>query len=87
MEEINRGVALLGPKTQECNTGDKRLLRPTCIFGRSVGLLSVSGADALVAGRMMQGRLYHPPIPLARIGRTERHQGDRGPNGLQAPVC
>lgn len=75
MQEINRGVAPLGPKTQECKTGDKQWRRPLCTLDQTLRLLPVSGADALVVGRMMQGRLYHPPnhppILLARIGRTE----------------
>lgn len=56
---------------------------PTCTFDRTVGLLSVSEVDTWVAGRMMQARLYHPPIPLARFGRAERHHGNRRPNGLR----
>ena len=40
MLEINRGVALLGPKTQECNTRDKQELGATCTLDQTIGLLS-----------------------------------------------
>jgi hypothetical protein len=40
MLEINRGVALLGPKTQECNTRDKQELGASCRFDQTTGLLS-----------------------------------------------
>jgi hypothetical protein len=39
MQEINRGVALLGPKTQECNTHDKQELVATCTIDDTIGLL------------------------------------------------
>jgi hypothetical protein len=40
MQEINRGVALLGPKTQECNTRDKQELGAACMLDQTIGLLS-----------------------------------------------
>jgi hypothetical protein len=40
MLEINRDVALLGPKTQECNTRDKQVLGATCTVDDTIGLLS-----------------------------------------------
>jgi hypothetical protein len=87
MQEINRGVALLGTKTQECNTGDKRLLSPTCTVDRTIGLLSVSDPVAMVAGQVMPRRLDHPPIPLAWIRRTEQQPGDQGRNRVRPVVC
>jgi hypothetical protein len=56
MLEINRGVALLGPKTQECNTHDKQDLGPPRALDQTIGLLSgqtrwyVAGPVELAAG-------------------------------------
>jgi hypothetical protein len=40
MQEINRGVAPLGPKTQECNTRDKQEPGASCTPDQTIGLLS-----------------------------------------------
>jgi hypothetical protein len=48
MLEISRDVALLGKKLQECNTGDKQPLEPTCSVDGTIGLLYVSGDVAVI---------------------------------------
>ena len=40
MQEINRAAALLGPKTQECNTRDKQAIGAACVLDQITGLLS-----------------------------------------------
>jgi hypothetical protein len=40
MQEINRAAALLGPKTQECNTRDKQEHGAACLADQTIGLLS-----------------------------------------------
>jgi hypothetical protein len=40
MQEINRAAALLGPKTQECNTRHKQELGAPCLFDQTIRLLS-----------------------------------------------
>lgn len=40
MQEINRGVALLGPKAQECNTRNNQELSASCPLDQTIGLLS-----------------------------------------------
>jgi hypothetical protein len=40
MQEINRAAALLGRKTQECNTRDKQELGTACLLDQTIRLLS-----------------------------------------------
>jgi hypothetical protein len=40
MQEINRAAALLGRKTQECNTPDKQELGAACRLDQTIRLLS-----------------------------------------------
>jgi hypothetical protein len=46
MLEINRAAALLGRKTQECNTRDKQELGTVCRLDQTIGLLSSQTALA-----------------------------------------
>jgi hypothetical protein len=39
MQEINRGLAHLGSKTQECNTRAKQNPVPACVIAGTIGLL------------------------------------------------
>jgi hypothetical protein len=60
MLEINRGIALLGPKTQECNTHDKQHSAAAPALDQTTGLLhgqtrwNVAGRVALAAGDRQQ---------------------------------
>jgi hypothetical protein len=65
MLEINRGVALLGPKTQECNTRDKQELGTSCRLDQTIGLLS-SQTVLPPSGRLMLPAGDYPPLERSK---------------------